>query len=68
MNHRDFYNWLKGFIDSKEGGLSPQDLELLKSRMNSVKEDETRGTNILVEPARPNQRNIPPKTVPDIWA
>lgn len=66
MNHRDFYNWLKGFIDSKQGGLSPQDLELLKSRMNSVKEDTTRGTNILVEPARPIQTNNPP-TVPNIW-
>tara|TARA_R100001377_G_C3123396_1_gene86772 strand:- start:195 stop:398 length:204 start_codon:yes stop_codon:yes gene_type:complete len=66
MNHRDFYNWLKGFIDSKQGGLSPQDLDLLKSRMGSVKEDTTRGTNILVEPARPIQRNNP-TTVPNIW-
>jgi|TARA_R110002020_G_scaffold294130_2_gene509931 hypothetical protein len=68
MNHRDFYNWLKGFIDSKQGGLSAQDLELLKSRMNNVKEDRMGRPNIIVEPARPIQTDTPPKTTPDIWA
>tara|TARA_Y100001963_G_C6526124_1_gene328898 strand:- start:4 stop:210 length:207 start_codon:yes stop_codon:yes gene_type:complete len=68
MNHRDFYNWLKGFIDSKQGGLSAQDLELLKSRMNNVKEDRMGRPNIIVEPARPIQTDAPPKTTPDIWA
>jgi hypothetical protein len=47
MNYKEFYSWLEGYIDGKNGiSVDKTDLEVIKSKMKTVSENQTPNINI----------------------